>query len=494
MTKKYLFLSLLIVSFLVAPLFLRAETTTDDIARQIASLKQQIVELQRQLTQLQGQAGRQCFMFNRNLGVGASGRDVRELHTVLAKEGFPVSSASVISDDENDDRDNRTDRFTETTAAAVSALQEKYRGEILTPNGLTSPTGYVGPATRAKLNQLYGCNKPIPPVPGNLPPVISGVFGPTTLNVNQTGTWTVRASDPENGQLWYFVDWGDRQLTDYGGLDATTGLPSDFRQTATFTHTYSTAGNYTAKFLVRDIAGNQVRSSLSVKVGQSSGYNFSAYPLFGNAPLAVTFTAPGGSSCVDGPDYKIVFGDGEEKMTPLCVSSLLQPTQVTHTYTRQGIYVATLFAIPSGFGSGDRTPQAVATISINVGNSTQSPITVTSPNGGEQWVASSTHAITWRYDGATSGVSAPKVDLYLDLPCLQNNSCPPPPPIYPIPAHFYGYVLDKNIAANVIYNWIVATDIDNNLIRVGQWRIRVCEAGSQTNCDSSDNYFTILAQ
>ena len=55
-------------------------------------------------------------------------------------------------------------------------------------------------------------------------------------------------------------------------------------------------------------------------------------------------------------------------------------------------------------------------------------------------------------------------------------------------------MLDKNVSALSAYNWIVATDIVNNLIPVGNYRVRICPAGSQTNCDSSDNYFTIVGQ
>ncbi|MDE1975418.1 MAG: hypothetical protein KGI49_02835, partial [Patescibacteria group bacterium] len=44
---------------------------------------------------------------------------------------------------------------------------------------------------------------------GNLPPVISGISSPTVLQVGQTGTWSVNASDPQNGTLSYSVDWGD---------------------------------------------------------------------------------------------------------------------------------------------------------------------------------------------------------------------------------------------------------------------------------------------
>ncbi len=40
---------------------------------------------------------------------------------------------------------------------AVVGFEEKYKSEILTPSGLKNGTGFVGPATRKKLNQLYGC-------------------------------------------------------------------------------------------------------------------------------------------------------------------------------------------------------------------------------------------------------------------------------------------------------------------------------------------------
>lgn len=43
----------------------------------------------------------------------------------------------------------------------------------------------------------------------NQPPVITGVSGPTSLKVNETGTWSVTANDPENGYLSYTIDWGD---------------------------------------------------------------------------------------------------------------------------------------------------------------------------------------------------------------------------------------------------------------------------------------------
>ncbi len=513
MFKKTLF-SLLILAFSLVPFIVNGESPNSDVAHQIAELQRQIALLQEQLKQLGGnQSGQECYKFEKNMGVGTmNGNDISALRKVLDSEGLGVADKSLT--------------YNEATASAVSAFQIKYRSEILTPNGLTNPTGYVGPATRKVLNRLYGCKYVIPPPPkeklqvispnggeswvkgteqiirwensrnsnrfegrvsislitysanedcrsrggticpqdissiitiadnvtntgffnwsvgknadgamiggsgrrywlsicvigsdcdrsnglftivddsqtGNRPPVISGVSGPITLNVGQTGTWTINAYDPDppvgGGQLWYFVDWGDRQLIDYGGVNPTNNIPSDFRQTTTFTHSYAVAGVYTVKFLVRDTTNNQVQSTISVRVGNIT---------------------------------------------------------------------------------------------------TQSSIRVTSPNGGEQWPAGSTQRIGWVSNYATVAIYEPyqndsrKVDLYLD-PVLPDCASQIPVCAYlPLPP----IVLDKNIPINPInqsYYWIVATDIINNPIPAGRYYVRVCIAGT-SDCDSSDQPFMIV--
>lgn len=102
-----------------------------------------------------------------------------------------------------------------------------------------------------------------------------------------------------------------------------------------------------------------------IKVWCGGGNNrFSASPMRGQAPLTVTFVAPGGMSCVDGGDYKIDFGDGTSEMTPQCRGGM---HPITHTYSSDATYSAVLYGIPSGFGGGSRDPQAVARLQINVG-------------------------------------------------------------------------------------------------------------------------------
>ena len=106
-------------------------------------------------------------------------------------------------------------------------------------------------------------------VSGNLPPVISGVKGPTALKVGEVGTWTVNANDPENGPLSYSVTWGDETsaVGGGGGIGAPVPLRAEVSQIATFTHSYAVAGVYTPVFTVTDNSGFPAKTSMSVSVG-----------------------------------------------------------------------------------------------------------------------------------------------------------------------------------------------------------------------------------
>ncbi len=139
---------------LIAPNLSSAQTS-DEIQAQIKALLQQLHALQQQLAQQQG-SGASCHTFNRNLRVGDRGDEVVYLQQVLEKEGFTIADA----DKAREGQTNDSNVFGDFTAAAASGFQEKYRDEILTPNGLKYGTGYVGKATRQKLNQLYGCGRP----------------------------------------------------------------------------------------------------------------------------------------------------------------------------------------------------------------------------------------------------------------------------------------------------------------------------------------------
>jgi len=129
--------------------------TAEQLKQKIADLMLQIQRLQMQLEALQNQNKPWCHTFNVNLRVGDRGAEIAALQTALSRTDIDTGTGS----------EDPAPVFVERVASAVSAFQEKYRDEILTPLGLTHGTGYVGPATRKKLNQLYGCSKPQPYLP-----------------------------------------------------------------------------------------------------------------------------------------------------------------------------------------------------------------------------------------------------------------------------------------------------------------------------------------
>lgn len=101
----------------------------------------------------------------------------------------------------------------------------------------------------------------------NKPPVISGISGPTAyLKVSETGTWSVKAYDPEQKPLRYSVVWGDETAES----PTAAVSPTAYIQTATFTHSYAKAGIYNPTFTVTDSAGLSAKTSASVKVGDTA--------------------------------------------------------------------------------------------------------------------------------------------------------------------------------------------------------------------------------
>ncbi|MEK7650731.1 MAG: peptidoglycan-binding protein [Patescibacteria group bacterium] len=150
--------------------------------------------------------------------------------------------------------------------------------------------------------------------------------------------------------------------------------------------------------------------------------------------------------------------------------------------------------------NGTQTVSQAYSIRVSPADSNQSGITVTSPNGGETWVANSVQDIKWANNIALCSTCLPsadwgKVDLYLDHYVPSCILVGPNAGLCPLPVFLPPYVLDKNIAGGLggIYHWIVATDIADKPIPAGQYLMRICPAGATTNCDSSNNPFTITS-
>ena len=119
--------------------------TIQELQAQILKLQSQIAELQKQLAKARKKSDAWCYDFLTDLKYQQTGKNVRALQAALEKEGLFKESA--------------TGYFGPITFQAVKLFQEKYHQEILTPWGFKKGTGFVGPTTMAKLNELYGCTK-----------------------------------------------------------------------------------------------------------------------------------------------------------------------------------------------------------------------------------------------------------------------------------------------------------------------------------------------
>ncbi len=249
--KKSMWIAFILAYVLVVtPVLTRAEANTagNNADESRAPLCKIIITIVRQHPELNltvppqcspwdtGITQQQCVTLKANLRIGDRGERVRILHQMLVRAGYgPFTS----------------DEFTEKTAEAVVGFQEQYRSEVLTPNGLVRGTGYVGVSTRAKLNALFGCGT-IPPVEEKLSLRISS--GPTSLKVNEEGTWRLEVKTPNSQDYRISVSWGDEVAMPVVAASAEKSAIN----IASFTHRYASSGTYAVTF--RLSSGSQTRA------------------------------------------------------------------------------------------------------------------------------------------------------------------------------------------------------------------------------------------
>jgi PKD repeat protein len=143
--------------------------------------------------------------------------------------------------------------------------------------------------------------------------------------------------DPDGDSLTYSWDFGD------GGKSLLQN-PS---------HTYATAGTYTATVTVSDGRGGTDTDTVVVTVGnRAPTVQLTATPTSGKAPLTVAFSAAGSDPDGDALTYRYDFGDGSKPETG---------RTPTHKYSKVGTYTARVTVTDTGGATGTATVQITVT-------------------------------------------------------------------------------------------------------------------------------------
>lgn len=261
-----------------------------------------------------------------------------------------------------------------------SAINHTYQtnGTFIAEVKVTDTQGFSGSTT-----QVITVGTPLDVTASASP--ISGKV-PLTVNFNAS----VSGGTPNYTYSWNFGD----------GQTGTGQTPA---------HTYTSAGNYTAKLTVTDSVNTTGSSSVNITVNPVTPLTVAATasPTSGTAPLTVNFSASasGGTS---GYTYSWNFGDGVT----------LTGQSVSHVYSTAGSYTATVTAKDSS----NSTSTASVGIAVSSGSSlvisasatpttaTKAPLTTTftcTASGGTQ-----PYSYLWTFgDGATS-ISANTTHTY----------------------------------------------------------------------------------
>ena len=85
---------------------------------------------------------------------------------------------------------------------------------------------------------------------GNQPPNTPNVSGPAQGKINVATKYNFTTTDPENNEVFYFIDWGDQTNSSWIG----PYLSGDIIQQP---HTWTKKGNYIIKGKAKDIFGNE---------------------------------------------------------------------------------------------------------------------------------------------------------------------------------------------------------------------------------------------
>jgi hypothetical protein len=212
----------------------------------------------------------------------------------------------------------------------------------------------------------------------NKPPNVPTVTGPTSGYVNVSYTYNVTATDPDNDQVKYKIDWGD------GKNDTTVLGASGWK--GQMAHSWKLVGTYPVKAMTIDAKGAQSAwsSPLSVAISKQSVNHppnppTITGPASGKVGVSLTYDVVGSDPDNDQVKYTVDWGDGKSDTTPIGPSGW--KSSPSHPWSAAGTYTVKAKTIDAkGLESGWSAPLTV-TITQGTGSPPASP-TINGPSGG----------------------------------------------------------------------------------------------------------------
>ena len=442
--KIFLGVSLAITALVLAPKVGLATTTTD-LQAMIQSLMAQIQQLQTQLQQQQGsQPVAWCHTFKENLRITSYGSEVEALQTALRKDKFKLN-------------DSAKD-FGESTASAVVGFQEKYKEDVLSPNGLFYGTGFVGPSTRAKLNKLYGCGNTVV-----VPPVTTNSF----TAVVPPGTTNPFTTPPTQVCVQVITPAKNNTTGECKNYSTPCDVPSGWTKVSSCVAVSVTYDRFAKCLAQKNVTMygnenwvNQGECTYCTKQKELFGDSFKYVPHVDCATNASTCSSIGITGY---PTW--VMGDGSKVGGMQSLTSLAQKSDCLESLTGK-----------------------ISSSSVSVTPTTTQPsITVLSPNGGEVLQVGQTYNIKWETNYGSSGVFSITLK---DIGTGKEETI-----------GYTGKVPEQG--KEFVFSWIVPKEIGaitlqtdkplkgNNLYKIGVHAVigsTICKPGY---CDDSDATFTI---
>jgi len=516
--------SLLVVAILAIAIFgfggiVNAQSA--DVQAQIASLQAMIQSLLQQIATLQAQQGTTtpiawCHTFNTNLGFANSGSDeVGALHTILGKEG-----ASYAPDTGN--------TYYEGTSHAVIQFQTKYGilqsgyvgpltraklnvlyGCSATPSCSTLYWSDSSNTTCSAQKQFCGAYMyqglhtftTQQACLSSLQPSIT-VTSPNGGEFYQLGSWMQISFIASNIPVGthYEIDLVSSNNNEWiinngeiiSGGGGTQGLRFGIPPAGT-TNSFP-AGNYkirvsygTGNTIIQDLSDNYFSIVTPVACLNGSGPLLPGQSYCNSTQPSITVTSPnGGETLTKGSTVNIRWNSSN-------VSNIyIKLRKGNDTYTgyegaitpwiynqNNGYYSWTIpTTLPNGSDYSIRVLDS-ATLILDDSNSyftiaaptTQPSITVTSPNGGENWKIGETHNITARF------VLVDKYNIIAKN--IDNGS---------------SYSIGEDLFATSPFSWVVGRAAPGGPgMTPGRYKIEIFDDSNSGAIDTSDNYFTISA-